>query len=110
MSGDHNMNQAKQYRRGIESTNYVSEPEQYNSAIEHQLITMENQINFLHGAIDTLENRLRQVTRDNPPPCKTAETLLPCADSPLGKSMEEFNSRLNASSERILHIIESLEI
>lgn len=82
----------------------------YMSAIERQMESIEKHIAFLHSAIDTLEQRLRSVTRDNPPPCKTMEESLPHADSPLGKGLEQFNSRLNATSERILHIIESLEV
>jgi hypothetical protein len=80
----------------------------YKSAIERQMDSMEGQINFLNNAIDTLEQRLRLIVREVP--CKAVEASLPCADSPLGKGLENFSSRLNVINERILHLIERLEV
>jgi hypothetical protein len=98
-----NMKQPSQYRPESDA---VEAP--YKSAIERQMESIEGQINFLNNAIDTLEQRLRLIVREVP--CKTAEASLPCADSPLGKGLENFNSRLNGISERILHLIERLEV
>ena len=110
MSGDHNMNQFT-YGKAIKGANLaqcVQEPEQYRSVVEEQLASLESRIEFLTNALTTLDNRLAPVMRDNP--CKAAEASLPCADSPLGKKLENFNSRMNGIQDHILYIIERLEI
>lgn len=85
-----------------------SEPEQYRSVMEEQLSSLESRIEYLSNALTTLEHRLAPVMRETP--CKTAEASLPCADSPLGKKLENFNSRMNGLQDHILYIIERLEI
>lgn len=133
MSGDHNMNQftygkaipgANQAQRttGIHEQKYFDTgpqpvkgllPEQeveapYRSVVEQQWMSLEGRIDFMANALDTLAQRLAPVMRETP--CKTMEESLPCADSPMGRKLENFNSRINALNENILHIIESLEI
>ena len=84
----------------------VEEP--YRSVMERQWMSLEGRIDFMANALETLEQRLAPVMRETP--CKTMEESLPCADSPMGRKLENFNSRMNAMSEHILHIIERLEI
>lgn len=80
----------------------------YRSVMERQWMSLEGRIDFMANALETLEQRLAPVMRDTP--CKTMEESLPCADSPMGRKLENFNSRMNAMSEHILHIIERLEV
>lgn len=86
----------------------VEAPKQYSSVMEEQLSSLESRIDYMDSALETLEQRLAPVMRDNP--SKAAEASLPCADSPLGRKLENFNSRMNALQNHILHIIERLEI
>lgn len=83
-------------------------PKQYGSVMEEQLSNLEGRIDYMSSALDTLEKRLAPVMRDVP--SKASEASLPCADSPLGRRLENFNSRMNALQNQILHIIESLEV
>ena len=83
-------------------------PEPYRSVMEEQWMSLEARIDYMNNALNTLEQRLAPVMRDNP--SKASEASLPCADSPLGRKLENFNSRMNALQDQILHIIERLEI
>lgn len=83
-------------------------PKQYSSVMEEQLSSLQARIDYMDNALETLEKRLAPVMRDNP--SKASEASLPCADSPLGRKLENFNSRMNALQNQILHIIERLEI
>lgn len=83
-------------------------PKQYGSVMEEQLSNLEGRIDYMSSALDTLEKRIAPVMRDVP--SKASEASLPCADSPLGRRLESFNSRMNALQNQILHIIESLEV
>jgi hypothetical protein len=83
-------------------------PKQYGSVMEEQLTNLEGRIDYMNSALETLEKRLAPVMRDVP--SKSSEASLPCADSPLGRKLENFNSRMYNLQERILHIIESLEV
>lgn len=80
----------------------------YRSVVEQQWMGLEGRIDFMVNALETLAQRLAPVMRETP--CKTMEESLPCADSPMGRKLENFNSRMNAMSEHILHIIERLEV
>lgn len=120
MSGDHNMcqkttgiheqqffaEQTRAIRPGLQTK--VEAPKQYSSVMEEQLSSLEARIDYMNNALNTLEQRLAPVMRDNP--SKAAEASLPCADSPLGRKLENFNSRMNSLQNQILHIIERLEI
>lgn len=83
-------------------------PKQYSSVMEEQLSSIQARIDYIDNALETLEKRLAPVMRDNP--SKASEASLPCADSPLGRKLENFNSRMNTLQNQILHIIERLEI
>ena len=98
--------EAKPLIHGLQIKGSPAEP--YRSVVEEQLASLESRIEFLTNALTTLDNRLAPVMRDNP--CKAAEASLPCADSPLGKKLENFNSRMNGIQDHILYIIERLEI
>lgn len=82
--------------------------EPYRSVMEEQLSSLEARIEYMGNALTTLEQRLAPVMRDVP--CKAAEASLPCADSPLGRKLENFNSRMNGLQDHILYIIERLEV
>lgn len=98
--------QAKTLRPGLQTKG--EGPKQYSSVMEEQLLSLESRIDYMCNALDTLEKRLAPVMRDNP--SKASEASLPCADSPLGRKLENFNSRMNALQNQILHIIERLEV
>jgi hypothetical protein len=104
--------QAKSVRPGLQtkgSKHPSEEPKAaYRSVMEEQLAGIEGRIDYLSNALDTLEKRLAPVMRDNP--SKATEASLPCADSPLGRKLENFNSRMNGLQNHILHIIERLEV
>jgi hypothetical protein len=85
-----------------------SEPEPYRSVMEEQLASLESRIEFMSNALTTLEHRLAPVMRETPN--KVSEASLPCADSPLGRKLENFNSRMNGLQNHILYIIERLEV
>lgn len=120
MSGDHNMyqkttgiheqqffaEQAQPLRPGLQIKGAVPEP--YRSAMEEQLMSLEGRLDYMDNALNTLEQRLAPVMRDQP--SKATDASLPCADSPIGRKLENFNSRMNAMQNQILHIIERLEI
>lgn len=120
MSGDHNMyqkttgiheqqffaEQTREIRPGFQIKGTVPEP--YRSVMEEQLSSLESRIDYMNNALNTLEQRLAPVMRDNP--SRAAEASLPCADSPIGRKLENFNSRMNSLQNQILHIIEMLEI
>jgi hypothetical protein len=120
MSGDHNMYQkttgiheqkfyaeeAKPLRQGLQIKGSPAEP--YRSVMEEQLASLESRIEYLSNALTTLEHRLAPVMRETPN--KVSEASLPCADSPLGRKLENFNSRMNGLQNHILYIIERLEI
>jgi len=85
-----------------------AEPEPYRSVMEEQLAGLDSRIEFLSNALTTLEHRLAPVMRETP--SKAPEASLPCADSPLGRKLENFNSRMNGLQNHMLYIIERLEI
>lgn len=85
-----------------------SEPEPYRSVMEEQLASLESRIEFMSNALTTIEHRLAPVMRETPN--KVSEASLPCADSPLGRKLENFNSRMNGLQNHILYIVERLEI
>ena len=100
-------------RPGLKIKNSVKHPsddgpKQYCSVMEEQLTSLEARIDYMNNALNTLEQRLAPVMRDQP--SKATEASLPCADSPLGCKLENFNSRMNALQNQILHIIERLEV
>ena len=91
-----------------ETVTPAAQQAQYRSVMEEQLAGIESHIEFLGNALTTLEHRLAPVMRATP--CKVDEASLPCADSPLGKKLEDFNSRMNGLQNHILYIIERLEV
>ena len=118
MSGDHNMNQAKQYRpgefreigtqRGIESTSYIEEPEEYKSEIDRQVTEMQSALCLLSSTVETLRQRLKPVMCDRP--WKEPSVGLSNTQSPLGLLLQQYNATIKGSCDDIIHIIESLEI
>ena len=78
------------------------------SNIQDQMGHMENHINFLMGAIDTLESRLHMVLREEPG--KAESEGLTKSMSPLASTLHTFNRRLDNASKNIMSLIERLEV
>lgn len=78
------------------------------SNIADQMGHMENHINFLMNAIDTLESRLHMVLRDEPG--KAESDGLTKTMCPLANALHTFNRRLDNASKNIISVIERLEV
>lgn len=78
------------------------------SNIQDQMGHMENHINFLMNAIDTLESRLHPVLREEPG--RPEAEGLSKAMSPMASTLQAFNRRLDNASRNILSIVDRLEV
>ena len=78
------------------------------SNIQDQMGHMENHIQFLMNAIDTLESRLNMVLRDEPG--KAESEGLTKSMCPLASTLQTFNRRLDNASKNIMSVIDRLEV
>jgi hypothetical protein len=101
------MEQAKQIRsQATYGQDEVERPKMSN--IQDQMGHMENHINFLMNAIDTLESRLHMVLRDEPG--KAESDGLTKSMCPLASTLQTFNRRLDNASKNIMSVIDRLEV
>ena len=101
------MEQAKQIRSQAVYGQEAGE-QQKMSNIQDQMGYLENNINFLMNAIDTLESRLNMVLREEPG--KAESEGLTKTMCPLANALHTFNRRLDNANRNIMSVIDRLEV